>query len=193
MPGMMGMAYGMEIQHTKDNVTIYGELNDVYRRILLNGRKPSQRTLDDPTFAGYSVRHREGTRSSWTPCARTRSSTCSRRTAINSPCTRASDLRRLASSRIGRRPRIRERCSNPSRRFVRIGRHRHRTTNCASSRVRRASSLPNNAAWRGPKGTRVRIEALTGLWRVATLPTLRTLSVGALSLGGSIWAVERKS
>jgi len=60
MPSMMGMAYGMEIQHTKDKVTIYGELNDVYRRIFLDGRKPSQRTLDDPTFAGYSVGHWEG-------------------------------------------------------------------------------------------------------------------------------------
>ncbi len=60
MPGMMGMTYGMEIQHTKDKITIYGELNDVYRRIFLDGRKPSQRTLDDPTFAGYSVGHWEG-------------------------------------------------------------------------------------------------------------------------------------
>ena len=60
MPSMMGMGYGMEIQHTKDKVTIYGELNDVYRRIFLDGRKPSQRTLDDPTFAGYSVGHWEG-------------------------------------------------------------------------------------------------------------------------------------
>lgn len=60
MPGMMSMAYGMELQQTKDKVTIYGELNDVYRRIYLDGRKPSQRTLDDPTFAGYSVGHWEG-------------------------------------------------------------------------------------------------------------------------------------
>ena len=60
MPGMMSMAYGMEIQQTKDKITIYGELNDVYRRIYLDGRKPSQRTLDDPTFAGYSVGHWEG-------------------------------------------------------------------------------------------------------------------------------------
>ena len=60
MPGMMSMAYGMEIQHTKDKITIYGELNDVYRRIYLDGRKPPQRTLDDPTFAGYSVGHWEG-------------------------------------------------------------------------------------------------------------------------------------
>src|SRR5262245_13313851 len=27
MPSMMGMAYGMEIQQTKDKITIYGELN----------------------------------------------------------------------------------------------------------------------------------------------------------------------
>ena len=60
MPGMMSMAYGMEIQQTKDKITIYGELNDVYRRIYLDGRKPSQRTLGDPTFAGYSVGHWEG-------------------------------------------------------------------------------------------------------------------------------------
>ena len=57
---MMGMAYGMEIQQTKDKITIYGELNDVYRRIFLDGRKPSQRVLDDPTFAGYSTGHWEG-------------------------------------------------------------------------------------------------------------------------------------
>jgi hypothetical protein len=60
MPGMMSMAYGMELQQTKDKITIYGELNDVYRRIYLDGRKPQPRTLDDPTFAGYSVGHWEG-------------------------------------------------------------------------------------------------------------------------------------
>jgi hypothetical protein len=60
MPGMMSMTYGMELQQTRDKITIYGELNDVYRRIYLDGRKPSQRTLDDPTFAGYSVGHWEG-------------------------------------------------------------------------------------------------------------------------------------
>src|SRR5204863_4352274 len=60
MPSMMGMAYGMEIQQTKDKITIYGELNDVYRRIFLDGRKPSQKTLDDPTYAGYSTGHWEG-------------------------------------------------------------------------------------------------------------------------------------
>jgi hypothetical protein len=60
MPNMMSMTYGMEIQHTKDKVTIYGELNDVYRRIFLDGRKPSQKVLDDPTFAGYSTGRWEG-------------------------------------------------------------------------------------------------------------------------------------
>jgi len=60
MPSMMGMGYGMEIQQSKDKTTIYGELNDVYRRIFLDGRKPSQKTLDDPTYAGYSMGHWEG-------------------------------------------------------------------------------------------------------------------------------------
>jgi hypothetical protein len=50
----------MEIQQTKDRITIYGELNDVYRRIYLDGRKPSPKVLDDPTFAGYSTGHWEG-------------------------------------------------------------------------------------------------------------------------------------
>ena len=60
MPNMMSMTYGMEIQQTKDRITIYGELNDVYRRIYLDGRKPSAKVLDDPTFAGYSTGHWEG-------------------------------------------------------------------------------------------------------------------------------------
>jgi hypothetical protein len=60
MPNMMSMTYGMEVQHTKDKITMYGELNDVYRRIFLDGRKPSQKVLDDPTFAGYSTGHWEG-------------------------------------------------------------------------------------------------------------------------------------
>ena len=60
MPNMMSMTYGMEVQHTKDKITMYGELNDVYRRIFLDGRKVSQKVLDDPTFAGYSTGHWEG-------------------------------------------------------------------------------------------------------------------------------------
>jgi len=60
MPNMMSMTYGMEIQQTKDRITIYGKLNDVYRRIYLDGRKASPKVLDDPTFAGYSSGHWEG-------------------------------------------------------------------------------------------------------------------------------------
>jgi hypothetical protein len=60
MPNMMSMTYGMELQQTKDRITIYGELNDMYRRIYLDGRKPSAKVLDDPTFAGYSTGHWEG-------------------------------------------------------------------------------------------------------------------------------------
>ena len=60
MPNMMSMTYGMEVQQTKDRITIYGELNDVYRRIYLDGRKPSAKQLDDPTYAGYSTGRWEG-------------------------------------------------------------------------------------------------------------------------------------
>jgi hypothetical protein len=60
MPSMMGMLYGMEIQQTKDKITMFGELNDMYRRIYLDSRKPSQKVLDDPTYAGYSTGHWEG-------------------------------------------------------------------------------------------------------------------------------------
>ena len=60
MPAMMRMDYGMELQQTKDRITIYGELNDMYRRIFLDARKPSQKALDDPTYAGFSSAHWEG-------------------------------------------------------------------------------------------------------------------------------------
>lgn len=60
MPSMMNMFYGMEIAHLKDKVTMYGEMNDMYRRIFLDGRKPSQKVLNDPTYAGYSTGHWEG-------------------------------------------------------------------------------------------------------------------------------------
>jgi hypothetical protein len=46
MPSMMNMFYGMEIMHVKDKITIYGE--------------PSQKVLNDPTYAGYSTGHWEG-------------------------------------------------------------------------------------------------------------------------------------
>src|SRR5688572_12863959 len=49
MPAMMGMPYGMEVMHTKDKITFFSELNDAMRRVYLDGRKPMQKHLDDPT------------------------------------------------------------------------------------------------------------------------------------------------
>ena len=60
MPAMMGMAYGMEVMQTKDKITFFSELNDALRRVYLDGRKPSAKVLDDPTYAGYSTGHWEG-------------------------------------------------------------------------------------------------------------------------------------
>jgi len=60
MPAMMGMAYGMEVMQTKDKITFFSELNDALRRVYLDGRKPTAKTLDDPTYAGYSTGHWEG-------------------------------------------------------------------------------------------------------------------------------------
>ncbi|HEX5228099.1 MAG TPA: hypothetical protein VFW44_10330 [Bryobacteraceae bacterium] len=60
MPAMMSMAYGMEVMQTKDKVTFFSELNDALRRVYLDGRKASQKVLDDPTYAGYSTGHWEG-------------------------------------------------------------------------------------------------------------------------------------
>ena len=60
MPAMMNMAYGMEVMQTKDKVTFFSELNDALRRVYLDGRKPTQKILDDPTFAGYSTGRWEG-------------------------------------------------------------------------------------------------------------------------------------
>jgi hypothetical protein len=60
MPAMMGMAYGMEVMQTKDKVTFFSELNDALRRVYLDGRKPTPKILDDPTYAGYSTGHWEG-------------------------------------------------------------------------------------------------------------------------------------
>ena len=31
---MMNMFYGMEIMQSKDKITMYGEMNDMYRRIF---------------------------------------------------------------------------------------------------------------------------------------------------------------
>ena len=60
MPAMMNMAYGMEVMQTSDKITFFSELNDALRRVYLDGRKPSQKVLDDPTYAGYSTGHWEG-------------------------------------------------------------------------------------------------------------------------------------
>ena len=99
MPGMMSMGYGMEINHTKDKITLYGELNDVYRRIYLDGRKRERSTIRRSPGIPWGIG--KGTRSSWIPSryAKTRSSISSRRTAISSPCRRGSASRRPASSR----------------------------------------------------------------------------------------------
>lgn len=59
MPAMMSMAYGMEIMQNKDKITFFSELNDAMRRVYLDGRKPTQKILDDPTYAGYSTGHWE--------------------------------------------------------------------------------------------------------------------------------------
>ncbi len=56
---MMAMTYGMELMQSKDKITMFGELNDQYRRIFLDGRTPSKRVLNDPTYAGYSTGHWE--------------------------------------------------------------------------------------------------------------------------------------
>jgi hypothetical protein len=60
VPAMMGMAYGMEIMQSKDRITFFSELNDALRRVYLDGRKPTARHLDDPTYAGYSTGRWEG-------------------------------------------------------------------------------------------------------------------------------------
>jgi hypothetical protein len=60
MPAMMGMAYGMEIMQNDAKITFFSEHQDALRRVYLDGRKPSQEVLDDPTYAGYSTGHWEG-------------------------------------------------------------------------------------------------------------------------------------
>ena len=55
MPKMMNMDYGMEVMQTKDKITFFSEVNDQLRRVYLDGRKPTQKILDDPTYAGYST------------------------------------------------------------------------------------------------------------------------------------------
>jgi hypothetical protein len=60
MPLMMNMSYGMEIMQTKDKITFFSEWQDALRRVYLDGRKPTAKILNDPTYAGYSTGHWEG-------------------------------------------------------------------------------------------------------------------------------------
>src|SRR5688572_5676323 len=60
MPHMMSMAYGMEIMQSKDRITFFSEWQDALRRVYLDGRKPTPKILNDPTYAGYSTGHWEG-------------------------------------------------------------------------------------------------------------------------------------
>ena len=56
----MNMAYGMEVMQTRDKITFFSEHQDALRRVYLDGRRPSQQVLDDPTYAGYSTGRWEG-------------------------------------------------------------------------------------------------------------------------------------
>jgi hypothetical protein len=60
MPAMMSMAYGMEIMQDEQKITFFSEHLDALRRVYLDGRKPSERVLNDPTYAGYSTGRWEG-------------------------------------------------------------------------------------------------------------------------------------
>jgi hypothetical protein len=60
VPAMMSAAYGMEIMQDEQKITFFSEHQDALRRVYLDGRKPSQRVLDDPTYAGYSTGRWEG-------------------------------------------------------------------------------------------------------------------------------------
>jgi hypothetical protein len=57
MPAMMNAVFGnrLEIMQTRDKITMFTEINDSMRRVYLDGRKPSQRVLEDPTYPGYST------------------------------------------------------------------------------------------------------------------------------------------
>jgi hypothetical protein len=60
MPAMMGMAYGMEVMQNEERITFFSEWQDALRRVYLDGRTPSSKVLNDPTYAGYSTGHWEG-------------------------------------------------------------------------------------------------------------------------------------
>jgi hypothetical protein len=60
VPAMMSAAYGMEIMQDEQKITFFSEHQDALRRVYLDGRKPSQQVLADPTYAGYSTGRWEG-------------------------------------------------------------------------------------------------------------------------------------
>lgn len=60
MPAMMGMAYGMEVMQNEQKITFFSEHQDALRRVYLDGRTPSTKVLNDPTYAGYSTGRWEG-------------------------------------------------------------------------------------------------------------------------------------
>lgn len=60
MPSMMAMPYGMEVMQNEQKITFFGEHLDAMRRVYLDGREPSERILNDPTYAGYSTGRWEG-------------------------------------------------------------------------------------------------------------------------------------
>ncbi len=60
MPAMMNMGYGMEVMQNEETITFLGEHQDALRRVYLDGRQPTERILNDPTYAGYSTGHWEG-------------------------------------------------------------------------------------------------------------------------------------
>ncbi len=60
MPAMMGMGYGMEVMQNDERITFFSEHQDALRRVYLDGREPTEKVLNDPTYAGYSTGHWEG-------------------------------------------------------------------------------------------------------------------------------------
>lgn len=60
MPYMMDVFYLMDITQVKDRMLITTEWNDAIRRIYLDGRKPTEDDLLDPTYAGFSTGRWEG-------------------------------------------------------------------------------------------------------------------------------------
>lgn len=60
MPAMMNMGYGMEIMQNAQKITFFSEHQDALRRVYLDGREPTERILNDPTYAGYSTGYWEG-------------------------------------------------------------------------------------------------------------------------------------